>query len=241
MYSDFKPLFLEEKEKDEPTQNTVDKEEKNTTELLEEEIKKLRREKEEYLEKIKALEQEKSRLEETLKRLQEEKSELVKRIDVLNGEVESLKRSIEGEKLIKELAQSLKEHIEKNLSACTDDVKKDLIEVVKELLQEMLLNESLPLEGLAEAIIQSAFERLVHVNGSVKVYVSPEDYDSVNGFILELKAGAVPGVDILCYEDKSLKRGEVRIDTPRLVVERRHEEYLEEALNRIVEDVFKRS
>ncbi len=248
MYDEFRPLFVVEKENaqeedrnpQEDGAEVIDEKERELLELRDK-VRSLSEEKDKLSETLKALGEERDKLKAQVESLQKEREELLKRIEELSSKVSQLESSLEGEKLLKKLTDLLKEEITKGINNSLDTLRREFVELTKEALRELLLNEELPIDELAEEIVKSAFEELTQLRGSVKVYVSPEDYDRIGAFILELKAGLGETLDISHFEDKGLKRGEIRIDTPRLVVERRHEEYLEEVMGRVIRNVFKGS
>ena len=251
MYKEFKPLFVLEKEKKEGKEEDIESQEEKETpeespekELLEqkeEEISKLRGELQTLQLKIKELEGERDWLSENLKSLEEEKQNLIARINELSSELESLKAELEGRELAKDIAQRVSQEILKGLEASLDRLRREFLDFLEIVLKEFLLSDEFPISETAEIVIKEAFEELSQLRGSVKIYVSPQDYDRVGGFILELRASLGDRIDITYQEDKSLKRGEVVIDTPRFVVERVHEEQLQEVISRAIRDVFKGS
>ncbi len=245
MYKEFKPLFVLEKEEESEVQEEKDTpQESPEKELLvqkEEEISKLKEELQTLQLKIKELENEREQLGGRLKSLEEEREKLIQQVNELSSEVESLRAELESRELAKDVAQKVSQEILKGLEASLDRLRREFLDFLEIVLKEFLLSDEFPISETAEIVIKEAFEELSQLRGSVKIYVSPQDYDRIGGFILELRASLGDRIDITYQEDKNLKKGEVVIDTPRFVVERVHEEQLQEVISRAIRDVFKGS
>ncbi len=245
MYKEFKPLFVLEKEEEPEVQEEKDTpQESPEKELLaqkEEEISKLKEELQTLQLKIKELENEREQLGGRLKSLEEEREKLIQQVNELSSEVESLRAELESRELAKDVAQKVSQEILKGLEASLDRLRREFLDFLEIVLKEFLLSDEFPISETAEIVIKEAFEELSQLRGSVKIYVSPQDYDRIGGFILELRASLGDRIDITYQEDKNLKKGEVVIDTPRFVVERVHEEQLQEVISRAIRDVFKGS
>ncbi len=133
-----------------------------------------------------------------------------------------------------EFKESIKRLEEKSK---TEERLKELqeeLETLREVIKEFLLSDVVPKEDLVTKILEEVFERSFDLKGSVKVVLSPSDIDRAFDFIAGLKEQLGGKVDIEVIKDKSLKAGEIRIETPKFVIERKHEEIMEEIFREVL-------
>ncbi|RMH07780.1 MAG: hypothetical protein D6699_01235 [Aquificota bacterium] len=171
-------------------------------------------------------------LRENLKALEEEialhkrqNQELLKEKETLLKEIEELKRKQEEQDTLVRIFDELFRRLE----ALKEGIKQDILNMSVDLVKKLLSLEALPKEeGLLKALSQ-ALERGLVLGGSCDIHMNPEDKERLEDTIRELfQRAGVFSLNLIA--DKGLKRGEFILETPKLYVERKYEELLEDLL-----------
>ncbi|EDP76585.1 FliH/SctL family protein [Hydrogenivirga sp. 128-5-R1-1] len=227
MSKNFRPLFgLEAPEGSEEFRNEVHKllEEKNN---LEEELRRLE-------DKLKSLEEENRTLLKELKSLREELAQKSSRVEELVSELVDAR-------LKKSIAERLTSRIQESLDKAKEDLKEDFLKLSKEIVKEFLMTDVIPKEDIVTRILGEVFESSLDLKGSVKVFLNPADMERVFDFIAGIREKLSEKVDIEVLGDESLQPGELRIETPKFVIERKHGEIIEEVMREVLGRVFEGS
>ncbi len=193
--------------------------------------------------------EEKRLLEERLDLLERELRAERERRASLSSEVESLKKELEEKeakiqsllselldaKLKKVLAQKLLSEVEEGLKKAKEELKGEFINFSKEVIKEFLLTDAVPKEELITRLLEEVFERSFELKGEVKLFLNPKDMERAFEFVASVKEKLKDKIEIEVIRDESLEVGEVRVETPKFVIERKHPEIVEE----IVQEVLK--
>ncbi|MDQ7038369.1 MAG: FliH/SctL family protein [Aquificota bacterium] len=223
MYKRFRPIFGT---KDETTFQDRTREILEERNRLEERIRELEREVETLTNRNKALEEDLRRLEEEIRRKEED-------LKVLREKLSSAKTS-------SELAESIARSIEDVLDRVKEDLKEEFLSLSRLVIKEFLMTDLIPKEGVVTRILEEVFGRITDIRGRVTVHLSPKDVDRVLDLTADLKAKIGDRVEIEVSSDPGLAEGEVRIETPKFIIERRHGEILEEVFREVIKHVLER-
>ncbi len=228
MSKEFRPIFGSAEPQSPPTAGFKD------------ELQRLREEKEEAQARISELEEKLSLLEKENRDLLEEvkklREELLERESRLEKTLEDL-RSYEIKKV---LAQEIVENLTRQLDKVREELKGEFLELSKEMIKEFLLTDVVPKEELVTKILSDVFDRVVDLKGSVKVVLNPTDMDKVFEFIAGIKERLGDRVDIEVVGNDKLRPGELKIETTKFVIERKHEEILEEVFREALKNALER-
>ena len=204
------------------------------------EVQKLREEKE-------RAEARASELEERLNLLEKENRELLEEIKNLREELarreERLERALEelrAQELQRDIVEEISKRLEEKLEKVKEDLKGEFLELSKEMIKEFLLTDAVPKEELVTKILSDVFDKVVDLKGSVKVVLNPSDMDRVFEFIAGIRERLEGKVDIEVVGSEQLKPGELKIETTKFVIERKHEEILEEVFREAIRRVLER-
>ncbi len=204
------------------------------------EVQKLREEKERAEARASELEERLSLLEKENRELLEEirklKEELAKREERLEKALEELK----AHELQKDVVGEISKRLEERLEKVKEELKGEFLELSKEMIKEFLLTDAVPKEELVTKILSDVFDRMVDLKGSVKVVLNPSDMDRVFEFIAGIREKLEGKVDIEVVGSEQLKPGELKIETTKFVIERKHEEILEEVFREAIRRVLER-
>ncbi len=224
MSKEFKPIFERERDQIRTFAVNGDTDDKKPTpekgedpSLLKKKIEELEGERERLLGELSYLKEELLKKEEEIKRVIEEKN---------------------SQKITGELVQKLSVSFEIGLKDAREQIKKDWIDLAKKVIKEFLLTDLVPKEELVTKILEQVFEKTFDLKGSVRVHLNPSDVDRVYDFIAELKEKLSEKVEVEIETDETLREGEIRIETPKFVIERKHEEIIEEIFREAVKDVL---
>lgn len=164
-------------------------------------------------------------LEEELEVHKTHAQELLKERESLLEEIQKLKKRQEAQ----EMFLSALDELLRSIEGLKGGLKEDVISISLDIVKRLLSMNSLPKEeGLLKALSDALDKGLV-VGGSCVIRINPEDKESLGETIEELfqKAGLF---SLSVVADNSLKRGEFIVETPKLYVERRYDDLLEEFL-----------
>lgn len=198
-----------------------------------EELQRLIEERDRFKARLSELERERERLLEEVRRLKEELGEREER---LKGALEEIR----AHKLQRELLQEVVGSLEERLERFKEELKGDFLELSKRMIREFLLSEAVPKEELVIRILGEVFDEVVDLKGSVKVFLNPSDIERALEFIGGIRERLRDKVDIDILGSEDLRRGELRVETAKFVIERKHEEIIEEVFRGVLKDAFER-
>ncbi len=200
------------------------------------------------LEEKNSLERELKVLEERLKEIEGENRQLLEEVRKLreelnqkNSRIEELVSELVDARLKKALAERLTANIEKALKNAKEELRGDFIELSKEVIKEFLMTDVIPKEEIVTRILEEVFEGSFDFKGNVKVFLNPSDMDRVFEFIAGIREKLGEKIDIEVLADERLQPGELRIETPKFIIERKHAEIIEEVIGEVLKRVFEGS
>lgn len=205
------------------------------------EVQRLREEKRIAEERLRELEEQLERLERENRELLEEVKRLRQEVEERDRKLEEISERLKNLEIEREIAEKVAEKIEESLSKTKEELRNGFINLSKEVLREFLMTDVLPREELLLKILDEVFEKFVDLKGSVRVVLNPADMGSVLEFIGGIKEKLGEKVDIEVVSSEEIKPGEVRIETPKFIIERKHEEALEEVFREAVRRVLEGS
>ena len=199
--------------------------------------------------------EEKSRLEEQLKdisgeleALRREKEELLGRIRDMEDDLKSreeqinkLKETLQNVKVEESLTKELCSKLTLDIQSLREQLLSDTVEISKKVLMEFLVTDILPREELITKVLEGIFEETIRLKGDIKIFVNPVHIDTVFNLIGELKAKTDSELEIEVVGDESLNIGEVRVESPRFVIERLNDEAIEEIFREVLKSALEGS
>ncbi|NPA40847.1 MAG: hypothetical protein GXO18_01030 [Aquificae bacterium] len=226
MSKEFKPLFGIEK---------VQEEEEKT---FQEDLNRILKEKNRLENLVKTLEEELKTLQQEKKKLLEERNTLRIRLEEMEGEISKLKHSLQENKVQEEIIHKLAQNIKGEVDKVKEEVREEFIQLSKVVLKEFLMTDFLPKEELISKVLEGIFERGIDLKGELKVFVNPSQVEGVFEFIAGLGERMEDKFNIEVVGDETLKVGEVRVESPKFVIERLNEEAIEEIFREVVRNAL---
>jgi len=191
------------------------------------------------------LEEELSRARDELKSLREKGKKLEEELRELRGtlrrreeELERATQALRSREGVERLAEELSEKIAAQLKGVRENLRNDFVQIAMEVLREFLMTDVVPKEEVITKILEEIFTRAVDLRGSVKVHLNPQDVDRAYEFIGSLSDRLSGRVEVEIVADSSLSEGEVRVETPKFIIERKHDEILEEIFREVLKRVL---
>ncbi|MEJ5338522.1 MAG: FliH/SctL family protein [Aquificaceae bacterium] len=158
-----------------------------------------------------------------LENLERERAKVLEERDMALKELEE-KRAVE--KILENLSERLIEAF-KNIRV---NMKEEVIELVSKLLRELLVTDLIPKEDVILRALSKVLESGVELKGQVVLYLNPKDFHRISHHLESLKERLGDGVQISPVVKGELKEGEFLIETPKLWIERRYDEVLQDLL-----------
>ncbi len=224
MSKDFRPIFDVQKADIRKLIPSTDQKDSEKKESKEESVEGLRKAINSLQEEVSALRAEREMLKRTLQDKEEELSRLKEKMDLLGRK----------DHLLSEVYTKILEGLEE----ARESVKKDFLEIGKRVIKEFLMTDLVPKEEIVTRILNQVFEKSLDLRGTVKILLSPSDVERVYDLIGDLRERLSEKVDIEIEADQSLREGEVRIETPKFMIERKHDEIIEEIFREVIKDVL---
>ncbi len=191
------------------------------------------------------LEKELSRAHSELESLRMEKTQLERELEKLRQtlslreeELRKVSETLKSVESSRKLAEELAEKITSQLRGVRESLKNDFVHIAMEVLREFLMTDVVPKEEVITKILEEVFTKAVDLRGSVKVHLNPQDVDRAYEFIGSLSDRLSGRVEVEIVADSSLSEGEVRVETPRFIIERKHDEILEEIFREVLKRVL---
>jgi len=103
------------------------------------------------------------------------------------------------------------------------------------------MTDVLPKEEVITKVLEEVFTRVADLKGSVKVYLNPQNVDGAYELTGAFSDKISGRIEIEILADSSLREGEVVIETPKFVIERKHDEILEEIFREVLKRVLEGS
>ena len=194
---------------------------------------------------IEEIKRENAALKEEILHIKEEKEKLMKEIVQLNEiikkereERESLINEIERLKKEKENIEKLFYSIHSQLDRVFDEFKERSVEFIVNVLREFSF--SLPQTDALKEDLENIFSELTNYKLPVKLYMNPQDYKTLEGYILSLKERLRrEGLEVQVITDDKLSVGEVQIRSEHFHIERSPKEFARAIFEEVFRHVFK--
>ena len=184
-------------------------------------------------------------LEEKIKELNKEKEMLLQEIESLKDvislkekELEVFKEKLRNTSISEKMVDELATKFSKNITNLKDSLKEDFIKISRNIIKTFILSDIIPKEDIVIKILEDVFSNVSEIKGSVKVFLSPSDIDRAYSIIGPIKEKLSEHVDIEILPDESLSEGELRVDTPKLLVERKNNEILDEIFKEVIKNAL---
>jgi flagellar biosynthesis/type III secretory pathway protein FliH len=203
-------------------------------------VKDVLEEKRELEERLRQAEEEAERLRSLKASLEEKLKELTEEIARRDREIEKLKEEVSRREALSRLLEDLGSSLEEKLRSVKEDLREDFLRITKEVLREFLMTDIVPKESIVTTVLEEVFNRITDIRGRVTVHLSPKDMDRVLDLLADLKSRLGDRVEIEVSSDPSLTEGEVRVETPKFIIERRHGEILEEVFREVLRNALER-
>ncbi len=164
-----------------------------------------------------------------LEQLEEEKKGVLEERD-------RLLRELEGKKAEEQLLEKLHERLAEAFKSLKENIEGDIIELVKDLLKKILLSQVLPKEDLILRLLSKVLESGIELKGQINLYLNPYDSQRISPYMEKLKEkmGSAVELNILVKED--LKEGEFLLETPKVWIERRYEDIIQDLLEHMKDE-----
>lgn len=242
MSDNFRPLivlFRGEEQKEEPAPEEPPKEDKEKE--FKAQIEKLLKEKKEAEDRAGLLEEELKKLRQENEALLKEIQDLKKEIEKRDQKLDQLLEQIKSLEIKRELIDRLEGDLLKAFEEAKAELKNLFIDIAKEAIKAFLLSDAVPKEEVVTRVLSEVFEKLVDIKGTVKIALNPKDRERVEEFLKELKGKFGDKIELEVIDDESLGEGELKVETPKFVIERKNEEIYEEVFREAVKVALERS
>ncbi len=180
--------------------------------------------------------------------LRKEKEELLARINQMESdlrgreeEIDKLRKALQDAKVEEGLTNELCSKLTLDVHSLRTKLLEDTLDISKKVLKDFLMTDILPREELITRVLEGIFEESIRLKGNVKIFVNPVHIDTVFNLIGELKAKADSELEIEVVGDESLNIGEVRVESPRFVIERLNDEAIEEIFREVLKSALEGS
>ncbi len=180
--------------------------------------------------------------------LRKEKEELLARINQMESdlrgreeEIDKLRKALQNAKVEERLTHELCSKLTLDVHSLRTELLEDTLDISKKVLKDFLMTDILPREELITKVLEDIFEESIRLKGNVKIFVNPVHIDTVFNLIGELKAKADSELEIEVVGDESLRVGEVRVESPRFVIERLNDEAIEEIFREVLKSALEGS
>ena len=239
MYKRFKPLFGKSQEEEDGEKFVKEAERLK----LQEEISRLKAQKENLEAQVKSLNFKLTEAQEERKKLLQEIENLKAELSLRDRQIEDLKSQVENLKSEKTALENIRTQIVDSLNNCKEEIfaqlKKSFLIIGKEAVKEFLLSDEIPKEDLVEKLLEEIFRSEFELKGYLKVVVNPKDRKIVEEFFG--KADLYGEIDLDIREDETLMRGEIKLETPKFLIERNHREIADTVVKEVIAREFKGS
>ncbi|RMH80419.1 MAG: hypothetical protein D6674_04120 [Acidobacteria bacterium] len=174
-----------------------------------------------YIKELDRLQLEISDLRSSMQKLQEERERLKEERERLLKEKEESSRI---EALVRDLADKLLSIFEEHRLR----IKEEAVDLSVELLKRLFLTEALPKEeGLIKAI-SKVFDSGIFLKGQLALHLNPDDLKRMEPILSAMFKGLGEEISLSLVPNATLQKGEFIIETPKLWIERRYEDLIEE-------------
>ncbi len=226
MSKDFRPIFSTSLERLTSFQDSAEKDEKEKRKLQEE---------------LSLARQEVTKLREENRILREKLKELEEIIKQKEKELTDKSRQLESRETVFKMIAELEKKLKSQLTEVKDKLRNDMVQIALAVLKEFLMTDVLPKEEVITRILEEIFSGSIDLKGSVKIFLNPTDIDRAYEFVGTVDEKLSDRVEVEITSDPNLSRGEIRVETPKFIIERKEGEILEEIFREVVKRVLKRS
>ncbi len=211
-----------------------------TEEAFKDDTKRILEEKRSLEERLKRLQADMEALKEENTSLKEDLAKARQDLESKEAEVQKLKDELSKRETVEKIVQELSRSLDEILKKAKEDLREDFVRLTKEVIREFLMTDVIPKEMVVTTILEEVFGRVADLRGRITVYLSPKDVDRAFDTLGEIRDKLGDRVEIEVSSDPTLLEGEVKIETPKFVIERKHEEILEEIFREVIRRALER-
>ena len=211
-----------------------------TEETFKDDTKRILEEKRSLEEKLKRLQADLEALKEENASLKEDLAKARQDLESKEAEVQKLKDELSKRETVEKIVQELSRSLDEILKKAKEVLREDFVRLTKEVIREFLMTDVIPKEMVVTTILEEVFGRVADLRGRITVYLSPKDVDRAFDTLGEIRDKLGDRVEIEVSSDPTLLEGEVKIETPKFVIERKHEEILEEIFREVIRRALER-
>lgn len=175
---------------------------------------------------VKKLKEELEILKFQLENLEKEKVKVIEERD-------SVLRELEERKVVEKILENLSEMLLESFKKIRMSMEERVIDLVSKLLKELLATDLIPKEDVLLKLLSKVLESGVELKGQVVFYLNPKDFYRLSSYLETLKEKVGDGVQLSFIVKGELKEGELLIETPKLWIERRYDDILQDLLEDI--------
>lgn len=212
----FKPLFHMEMEEEDNQKEQVEIEQDNPCNEVENT----------YRIELERVREEITRLKSHIEALEGERSELLK-------EKETLRSLLEERKHTEGLLSNLTEEIVNSIGRVKESLKESLLDMVMELTKKLVLSTAIPKEDTLRKALSKLLESNIELKGQLILHLSPKDANRVESFLKSLEEKSGGSLELSIIREENLSEGEFILETPKLWIERKYEDLLEDLMEEL--------
>jgi len=225
MSKEFKPIFS--------IRETLPRlgEFRDDVQRLREEKEKVEEELSRILQKLRVLEEENRSIKKRLGELQEELAHRERKLTELSEELSKRETALR-------VAEAVSERLNEQLRSVRDSLRGDFVRIAREVIREFLMTDLIPKEEVVTKILEEVFTKVADLRGSIKIHLNPQEVDRAYEFTGAFSEKISGRMEVEIIADSNLKEGEVRIETPKFVIERKQDEILDEIMREVLRRVL---
>lgn len=156
--------------------------------------------------------------------LEKEKEELLKDKEDLN--LRLMKRE-EEDQLLKSISDNLMQALKEALL----HLRQETIKLAVDLTKRLLLIQDIPKEHVTLQALSKVFDAGIELKGQINLYLNPQDFQRLVPYLERLKENMSESLQINPMIKRDLKEGEFLVETPKIWIERRYEDILQDLLD----------
>lgn len=177
--------------------------------------------------------EEREKLEEEIKSLRSQLENLDRERAKLLEEREAVLRDLDEKKAVEKLIETLSERLIEALKEVKTSIREEVTELALMLVKSLILTDHIPKEDLVLRLLSKVLEFGVELKGQVVIYLNPKDFHRISPYTGNLKERLGGGVQLSLVVKGDLREGEILIETPKLWIERRYEDIIEDLLENL--------
>ena len=182
---------------------------------------------------VEALSKENATLKEEIERLRAE-------IEERNSEMRSLREEVRREETQRRVMEEFRRVFEDRRERLKGELREEFLGIARAVIEEFLMSDVIPKGDVVMRVLEEVFEKVTDLKGKIGVFLNPRDVERVRDLLDRVRREMGGKVEIEVVTDSTLSEGEVRVETPRFVIERKNREALEEIFGEVMRRVSQR-